>query len=68
MALATFMKPATLAPFTIPAVTVNTVINAYINAINMKMDIFVDDFVTGLTLEETNGQPEQEANNVSAEA
>ena len=52
----------------IPAVTVNTVINAYINAINMKMDIFVDDFVTGLTLEETNGQPEQEANNVSAEA
>ena len=52
----------------IPAVTVNTVINAYINAINMKMDIFVDDFVTGLTLEETTSQPEQEASNPPAEA
>ncbi len=37
----------------IPTVVVNTLINSSINSINLKMDIFVEDFLTSLRLEES---------------
>ena len=48
----------------IPAVCFNILINATINEINMKMDIFVDEFLTGLTLEETHEIESQPTENL----
>ena len=52
----------------IPAVIANILINSHINGINMKMDIFVDNFVTGLTLEEPYGHDKSGNANAVQEA
>jgi len=39
----------------IPTVCVNTLINSSVNSLNLKMDIFVEDFLTSLKLEESEG-------------
>ncbi|MBQ7650503.1 MAG: MotA/TolQ/ExbB proton channel family protein [Victivallales bacterium] len=44
----------------IPTVCVNTLINSSVNSLNLKMDIFVEDFLTSLKLEESEGTPEDQ--------
>ena len=48
----------------IPTVCVNTLINSSINSLNLKMDIFVEDFLTSLKLEESDGTSDNQGETV----
>ena len=47
----------------IPSVIANILINSSVNEICLKMDIFVDDFIASLKLEDANGASDEDAEN-----